>query len=330
MSQPRLAAIAILGLTTVTAAGFAVYQYQRAEALTAQLRDGQGTSDLNLSPKTPSPIVDAVAPSRDPEVAAVSKEIIEVESEEPEANTREARGNRGRRDMGNRIAALMSDPEYAEAFQMQQRSRLDRTYADLFAQLNLPPATLAKLQDLLIEKQNTMRDVFMAAREEGLNGRENRDELRSLVEMTQSEIDAEIAAAIGESGFETLQNYEQTGRQRALVDQLETRLSYSSAPLNSAQAQALTNILADTAPSGGGNRGGPSFGGGGGGVRITDAAINQAQAVLSPDQLQSLSALQAEQQAGQKISEAMRQETQNARGTLESGGNPRRGPGGGG
>ena len=330
MSQPRLAAIAILGLSTVTAAGLAVYQYQRAEALTAQLQSDRDNQDLNLSVPSASEIDEVSDSSLIQATTTVAKEEIETESEETTVAEQPRDRDRGRRDMGNRIAALMSDPEYAEAFQMQQRSRLDRTYADLFAQLNLPPATLAKLQDLLIEKQNTTRDVFMAARDEGMNGRENRDELRSLIELTQAEIDAEIAGAIGETGLETLQNYDQTGRQRALVDQLETRLSYSSAPLNSAQAQTLTNILAETSPASGGNRGGFSFGGGGGSVRITDAAINQAQAVLSPDQLQSLTALQAEQQAGQKISEAMRRESQNARDGVESGGNTSRGPGGGG
>ena len=37
MSQPRLAPLAILGLATVTAAGFALQQYRRAEALAAEL-----------------------------------------------------------------------------------------------------------------------------------------------------------------------------------------------------------------------------------------------------------------------------------------------------
>lgn len=305
MSQPRLAAIVILGVTTITAAGLAYHHYQRAEELAARLAAEQA-KPIDLAADRSSRITDIRAEPKEATAAPV-KETPNAEEEsveEPEERRQERGGDRGRREMGARIAAIMADPEYAEAMSLQQRSRLDRTYADLFAQLDLPPATLAKLQDLLVEKQNTARDVFTAAREEGF-GREDRDEIRALMQQTQAEIDTDIAAAIGQSGFEALQNYEQTGSQRALVGQFESRLSYSSTPLNSTQAQALTTILADTAPEQNRGRGGDSqFGGGG--VSITDEAIARAQGVLSGSQLQSLQDLQAEQQAGQKLADAIR------------------------
>lgn len=327
MSQPRLAAIAILGITTVTGAGLAYHHYQRAEELAARLA-GLESEQINL------PTERRAAPAkmtRDPEPVVVANSTATVEEEaEPgeESNERDRdRGDRGRRDMGSRIAEMMADPEYAAAFNLQQRARLDRTYADLFAQLDLPPNTLTRLQDLLVEKQNTTRDVFMAAREEGL-GRENRSELRELMEATQAEIDSEIAAAIGQDNFAALQSFEQTGRERAMVGQIESRLSYSSTPLNANQAQALTSILAETSTGGNRGRGGDSpFGGGG--VAISDEAINRAQAVLSSSQLKSLQDLQAEQQAAQKLTEAMRAAGRTGNDS-EGGGNrrPRGGDGG--
>ena len=305
MSQPRLAVLAILGITTVTGAGLAYHHYQRAEELAARLA-GLESEQIKLPTErraTPAKM------TREPElvvVAASAEDEAESSEEatERERGDRDRGGDRGRRDMGSRIAEMMADPEYAAAFNLQQRARLDRTYADLFAQLDLPRNTLTRLQDLLVEKQNTTRDVFMAAREEGL-GRENRSELRELMEATQAEIDSEIAAAIGQDNFTALQNYEQTGRERAMVGQIESRLSYSSTPLNANQAEALTSILAETSTGGNRGRGGDSpFGGGG--VSISDEAINRAQAVLSSSQLQSLQDLQAEQQAAQKLTEAMR------------------------
>ncbi len=313
MSQPRLAAIAILGLTTVTAAGLAYQQFKRAEQLAAELAQSQVELPTGTERASARPVIAEVV-EKESVVEAAEAEISEEPAEEErEERRRDDRGNRGRNDIGNRIAEMMNDPEYAEAFKLQQVSRLDRAYADLFAQLNLPPATLSKLQDLLVEKQNSTRDVFMAAREEGFNGREDRDSIRALMEATQAEIDADIRATIGDANFDTLQAYEDSDRQRAMVDQLESRLSYSSAPLNTSQAQALTAILSETGSvQGRGGRGGdsPFGGGGGGGVTITDETISRAQGVLSGSQLSALQSLQAEQEAAQMLTSAMREATQ--------------------
>ncbi|MDA7916675.1 hypothetical protein N9B49_00480 [bacterium] len=330
MSQPRLAALAILGLTTVTGAGLAYHHYQRAEELAARLA-GMQSEQVNL-PKERRDRPQEQRAETEPLIAANADLEAEEESEpREERRERESnRGDRGRQDMGSRIAEMMADPEYAAAFNLQQRARLDRTYADLFAQLDLPPNTLTRLQDLLVEKQNTTRDVFMAAREEGL-GRENRTELRELMEATQAEIDSEIAAAIGQDNFAALQKYEQTGRERGMVDQIESRLSYSATPLNPNQAQALTSILAETSTGGNRGRGGDSARGGGG-VTISDDAIVRAQGLLSSSQLQSLQDLQAEQQAAQKLTEAMREasrEGNDSGGGRGGRGGPNRGGGGG-
>lgn len=333
MSQPRLAAIAILGLSTVTAAGIAYHQYQRAEALT------QALADRAESPSLPVPRQNLDSPtlaSSDDESVARS-DSDDDESEVEETANRDRDNGRGRFDrsaFGNRMQTLMSDPEYAQAFQKQQRARLDGPYAELFAQLNLPPAALSQLQNLLVEKQNAARDVFMAAREEGLGGRENRDQLRELLQLTQEEIDSQIRETIGDQNFETLQAYEQTAPQRAVVDQLETRLSYSGTPLNTAQADALTTILAETATvsSQGRSRGGPDLGPARSSVTITDDTITRAQGVLATDQLQSLVDIQQEQAAAQELAAIMRREAQAARSQSASGGEnatPTR-PGGGG
>ena len=174
----------------------------------------------------------------------------------------------------------------------------------------------------------------MAAREEGFSGREDREQLRELVQMTQDEIDAQIRETIGEQNFAALQTYEQTGPQRAMVETLETRLSYSGTPLNSVQAQALTSILAETATvnNQGRSRGGPDFGGSRNNVTITDDTIARSSGVLSSDQLQSLVDLQEEQTAARELSDLMRREAQAARSQLETGGSetaPTRPTGGG-
>ncbi len=311
MSQPRLAAVAILGLTTITAAGLAYHQFKRAENLSELLAEAKLERQALAALKTSDerrPAFDDDGSSRPAEVEPTEVAAI-PEVDETDAGPSDQQRRSMRNSWNQRFQELMDDPTFARAFQLQQRSRLDSRYADLFAQLNLPPATLAKLQALLIERQNTTRDVFLAAREEGF-GRGDGQQLRELVDITQQEIDAEIRATIGEQNFAQFEQYQQTGRQRQLVGQLESRLSYTATPLNAAQSQALTTILADTSVSGDRGRGT---------AIISEDALVRAQAVLAPDQLAALTALQEEQAAAQTISAAMRNQARPAREQLERG-----------
>ncbi|MCC5025119.1 MAG: hypothetical protein J6386_21070 [Candidatus Synoicihabitans palmerolidicus] len=274
MSQPRLAAIAILGLT-----GLALQQYRRAEALTAQLAMSPLDLGANLNRGdrpdfAPAKLADA--PS-DAVVDLLPDEDLEDDTTAPETERRRG-GNNNRRDIAARMDELMKSPEFASACQTQQLARLDGRYADLFAKLNLPPEALNQLKNLLAEKQTVPRDVFTAARAEGM-GREDRDDIRALIQVSPEEIDAEIRNAIGAQAFNELSTYEATTAQRNLVENLETRLNYTATPLNSAQADMLVNIFSETSTNNGG---------GGCTVVIPDESIARAQGVLAPDQLQAL------------------------------------------
>src|SRR5207245_2704367 len=125
--------------------------------------------------------------------------------------------------------------------------------------------------------------VMAAARSEGLTGRENRDQIRELVQNAQNEVDSTIRSTLGDAAFAQYQSYEATQPQRAVVSQLEQRLSYSSTPLSDTQSQQLVQILAETSPTrDNGNRPMIAIGalaGGGtffGGPTITADAVNRA------------------------------------------------------
>lgn len=218
-------------------------------------------------------------------------------------------GERGRRNGLNRWNEMLGNPEFARAFALQQRGRLDARYGDLFKRLNLPPAQLERLKDLLTDRQTVWADVMAAAREAGLNGRENRDELRQLAQQAQAEIDAHITATIGPDGFAQLQQFERTQPQRAAVNQLEQRLSYTGTPLQPAQADQLIAILSETAAAGGTPGAtavqAPPHRPGTNGL-ITDAALLRAQGVLAPAQIEALRDLQAEQQAQRAMGDLLR------------------------
>ncbi len=237
-------------------------------------------------------------------------------------------GPRGqnRPDGANRMANILGSPEVQQLMAVQQKAALDGRYASLFKKLNLSPADLEKFKSLLVEKQSAVMDVMAAARAEGLNGRENRDQIRQLVQDAQTEVDNTIRSTLGEAGFTQYQNYESTLPQRNVVGQLEQRLSYSSTPLTDMQSEQLVQILAQTAPQGnnadnaGRNTGGgaagfvQAFAGRGGAlatltganIPITNEAITQAQTVLSTQQVSALQSLQQEQQASLQLMQQMR------------------------
>ncbi len=229
--------------------------------------------------------------------------------------------NRGNRD---RFEAMMANPEAQKLIALQQKAALDGRYSSLFKQLQLSPADLEKFKNLLVEKQSATMDVMAAARAQGLSPRDNRDEFRQLVQNAQNEVDNTIRSTLGDTAYTQYQSYEATAPQRAVVSQLDQRLSYSSTPLTDSQSQQLVQILAQTTPanSNAGRAsgaasvfsamgGGPGGAFGGGGTPITADAVTQAQGILSTQQLSALQALQQEQQASAQLRQQMRDNFKN-------------------
>jgi hypothetical protein len=335
--------LVILACTTIGGAAYAWKQYQELIQLRAAALGTDERSDLQkrlwAAEKRAKDLADQLAAARTRGDEAVDEN---TDSANPDNANRGNRGNRGPGGPGGRggdIMAAMQKPEIQRLLATQQKAQLDARYASLFKSLNLTPAQLEKFKNLLVERQTSMMDVMTAAREQGINPRTDPKGFQQLLASTQGEIDASIKAAIGDDAFNKYKNFDQTAPQRGTTDQLSQRLSYSATPLTADQSAAMLKILSQTAPvrtaptggatitssvtvvaeaGAGGGRGGPGGGmnfiaGIGGGAMgspsapITDATINMAQGVLSGPQLEALKQLQAEQQAQQKIGEALRQ-----------------------
>ena len=308
-------AIVLLALSTAVVGILAWQQYQRAErnAVTVSTAHDDLEQKLAAAERHAADLearLAALQSMQGPETPPASG----VEAPDNNNNNDRRREEREQANARRRaeMEAIMSDPEVIQLMTAQQRAGLDARYATLFKQLNLPPAQLEAFKNLLLEKQNAPRDVMMAARETGMNPRENRDDLRKLVQEANAETDAAIAAAIGTDKFSQYQNFESTGPQRALVDQLNRTMSYSATALTDAQSQALVQILAQNSAAGKGDPrdrlissyGGPW--GAGASQTITDNVIAQARTILSPEQVQILEQQQAAQQNAQKLRELLR------------------------
>jgi hypothetical protein len=236
----------------------------------------------------------------------------------PDGPPTQRSGRFDRRARMDNLATLLESPEFSKLWNSQQRMGLDSRYSALFKSLNLSPADLDKFKGLLVEKQAAITDVMGAVREQGLDPRnpDDRAQISALLQSAQAQADASIQQTLGAAQYAQYQAYEQTLPQRNVVTQLAQSLSYTSSPLQDSQTEQLVNILASNsaqeqgAGGPGGLFGGPGGPGGPFGNRmspITDAAITQAQTILTGTQVAALQQLQAQQQAQHQIAQMMRQ-----------------------
>jgi hypothetical protein len=248
------------------------------------------------------------------------------------------------------VRDLAARPEIQAYVASQQRSRLESSYLALFRNLGLNQEQSERLTGLLLERQNLRGEVAEAARSQGIDPRENPEGMRRLLAAAREELETSIKGVIGPAGFAALQSYDATLLQRGVVGDLQQRLGNTGAPLAATQAEQLVQILANnpvprpnTAASplaaAGTDAANPTFrgpdlgpvlaglvGGGsgpaiaasifapmpGGGAIISDAALVQAQAVLSPPQVSALKDLQRQQQAQQQVQQIVRESLSSA------------------
>ncbi|RRJ95435.1 hypothetical protein Ga0100231_015125 [Opitutaceae bacterium TAV4] len=283
--------LGLLALTTLAGAGLTISQHLELKDLKQQSRVNvtQVAAASNTAAKA---YLDSAASKEEAKPAAETTEdtLPAVDNENGPGQDFGRGGPRGRGNWGARMSTLMKNPEFAAAMRTQQRADLDRRYGSLFKQLNLPADKINQLKDLMLERQAAAMDVMSTAASQGLNPRENREELRQLTQAMQSEVDANIRATLGDAAYAQYESYNNTQGQRSTVNRISDSLSYTSTPLNSAQTQQLVTIMANNNTR-----------------EVTDQVIAQARGVLSNDQIAALQQYQAEQQARSKVNRMMRE-----------------------
>jgi hypothetical protein len=341
MANPRIKnyLIILLAVTTVAGGALAWNQYRELVRWRAASLSDSARADLQKRlwdlEKRKNELEAEVADlrARGGTAGDAGGESDAVAGEDAQGPGRPGPGRFNRRNGFTNLATLLDNPEFNKLWTAQQKVGLDARYAALFKNLNLSPADLDKFKSLLVEKQNALMDVMAAARDQGLNPRNpaDRTQIAGLVQAAQAQVDSSIRQTLGDTQFTQYQNYEQTLPQRNVVNQLAQTLSYTGAPLQAYQIDQLVNILAANAPAlsqGAGGRMGlaGSMAAGNlfsrGDAPITDAAVAQAQSVLTASQLAALQQLQTQQQAQRQMGQMMRQILSNG------GAQPPRPPGG--
>ena len=193
----------------------------------------------------------------------------------------------------------MKDPKMVQLMAARTKAQLALRYSGLFGQLKLNQAQGAKFMNLLVEKQSAGLDVVSAATASGIT---DLKEIGQMIAKTQSDLNQEIKATLGDAGYAQYQSFSQAQVQRDVISTLQQSLAPSQSPLTTAQYQRMVQILAQTGPQSG-NGPTPPVGVTGAlptsnnpSGLITNATLAQAETALSPFQLKTLKGLQQAQQ----------------------------------
>ena len=194
------------------------------------------------------------------------------------------------------------------------KTQIERRYAGLFDHLNLSAEQLAHFKDLLVQRQSAPMDILTAANDQGVT---DPQDFQKLVASTQTDIDSQIKATLGDAAYSQFQDFQQTQAARGTINQLQASLSNTTAPLTPAQADQMTQVLAQTSPAA--SKGPARVLGGNSSGLITENTLNQSQSVLSAPQIQALQAIQQQQQAQIKLRQIMLQNQSGASAPLGNG-----------
>lgn len=232
-----------------------------------------------------------------------------------------ARATRARPAPASPLARLLENPEFFQALALHRQATLDARFAGLFRRLDLGADELAALKRLLAEKENVALDV-VAVSEAQPDEPLPTETLRASVTAARAHVEDAIRDSLGAERYNVYRDYVQTLPQRTVVAQLEQRLSYSPTPLSPTQSESLVRILVANAPSASATEAPHRS------TVVVDATtpvaaaltegrtpvavvnnevLNQAQTLLTPNQVGALREIQTEQQASARALQLIRE-----------------------
>lgn len=265
--------------------------------------------------------------------AEVERQLASAEKRRSvlEATQSEARNRSGSERMRLNSTAIsarasaalpLENPTLQRVIATGMRSSLDQRYGTLFRQLKLSLPELEKFKDLLTERQMSSLDAMTAGRTQGVST----TEIPTLVEKVQSDVDQSIHQLLGNERFDRYESFNQHMTSYSTLDQIERRLSYTNAPLDNTQSEALLQVLIDTSPAVASEEvplrafigATPSFNATApvatalGGTPLSNETITRAGTFLNPAQTAVLRQFQAEQQNQTVMMQSVRIESFNS------------------
>jgi hypothetical protein len=174
-------------------------------------------------------------------------------------------------------AFLAAHPEVKQALIDRSRARVASRCYTLYAELHLSPEQIARLEDLLIEREGLS---FNTPETGPLS-------LKPGTGLSREDVERGVRELLGEDGY---RRYRETGRAsgaQQLTSMLASSLYFTSDPLTAQQADDLGQVIVrlDTTRKNDG-------------VRDWDALSERAKSILSAQQLAALNNLRAQEEFG--------------------------------
>jgi hypothetical protein len=148
----------------------------------------------------------------------------------------------------NPLAAMFKDPKMKEMIKSQQKlvmgPMIDKSYAQLFKQLNLTPEQTASLKELLQSKMLVAADMGMSMMDGSLDATK-RAELGKQIKTDTEAYDAQIKQFLGDDNYKAFEGYEKTIPDRMAVGQFSDQLAGSATPMSSDQQQQLIQAMTE-------------------------------------------------------------------------------------
>jgi hypothetical protein len=197
---------------------------------------------------------------------------------------------------------IKEHPEFAAVWEAQQRRNMLRQFGPALAKLNLPPDQLAKLKDLLVERDMSSRDAQQSAEAAGL--KQGSQGWRDAMAQAAAVAEQDITNLMGTNGTQFVRRLQaQANFQTQVEYNYSPDFADAGAPLSPEQANGLAQAMGEANYAGRSTADRPANYNdvdATTGLAPHDSRILQgASATLSPAQLEMLKTelIQAHQQA---------------------------------
>jgi hypothetical protein len=179
-----------------------------------------------------------------------------------------------------RLALVANDPKLFALGMKAYRLSLDTIYGQMFRALNLPPEQVTKFKSIAAAHMEAIADILSSAITQGMPL--NDPAVGSLMKDENTQFDAAQKSLLGDAAYQQMQQVNRQLPVSGVVYNVAWQVALTSTPLSSAQADQLTQILANSSPQ---------YQSGGIATPNTinwQTALGQAQAVLNPAQFAAL------------------------------------------
>ncbi len=292
MTRKNAALVFLAGLSGVLAAA-AACEAVALRRIWRQLKQAQSLEAFHA--------LQARQRGRDAEAAEARAKALEAQLAEAKASPTAERdkaaadAKHGRTAVGlvDGWLAAMNSSEVLRLRSAQIRSKIEGRYAPLFNQLHLTPEQAGKVTELLVAKREAGVDAAVGAVQQDINPLDDPKGFDQAVQVSRSEIEDEIKAALGDTAYAQYQQFNAGQNQQAVVNRLQQSLSGTPAPLTGEQAQLFQELLADSQTN-----------------HITPDVMDVAKGFLSAPQVAALQQIQQNQQRAQQLRRAQQQAVQ--------------------